>query len=149
MKEIEHLKDKKIITYCTGGIRCEKAARYMQSQGFNVRQIHGGILRYGETTDGAGWEGNCFMFDNRLGVPINSSKDACTISACDTCGTLSDRYRNCASVDCNELHICCEDCEAKHGGFCSEECSKTTRIRDRKPVKALSYKKRFGTMKMS
>ena len=141
VKEIENLKDKKVITYCTGGIRCEKAARYLQKVGFkNVRQIHGGILRYGEKTDGYGWEGNCFMFDDRLGVPINKSEDACLISECSHCHTLCDRYRNCSNVDCNILYISCEECDEKLGAFCSETCSHATRTRERNPVRVVAVR---------
>lgn len=71
---IENLKDKKVVTFCTGGIRCEKAATYLKRRGFSdVYQLHGGILRYFETTDAKNYDGECFVFDKRVSL----KKDLC------------------------------------------------------------------------
>ena len=134
IKEIEKYKDKKVVTYCTGGIRCEKASALLKREGFkNVYQLEGGILNYSAQTDGSYFEGKCFMFDDRLVVPINK-KEKKIISQCFHCKQPSDRFMNCPNIECNKLYICCEACDKKHQGFCCEECTKAKRIRDRRPV---------------
>lgn len=122
--EIEHLKNagKKIVTYCTGGIKCEKASAYLLSQGFeDVYQLHGGIIKYGIEAEGEDFEGKCYVFDNRLTVDVNQVNPQ-VISTCYVCGTPSDRMVNCANNDCN-IHVpMCESCGWKMEGACSEEC---------------------------
>lgn len=74
-QKLEQHKDKTIVTYCTGGIRCEKASAHLKEKGFeNVYQLHGGILRYGQKKGGKHWEGNCFVFDKRHSIPIDPQK---------------------------------------------------------------------------
>ncbi|WP_028664922.1 oxygen-dependent tRNA uridine(34) hydroxylase TrhO [Runella zeae] len=124
IQEIEHLKGqgKKIVTYCTGGIKCEKASAYLLDQGFdNVYQLHGGIIKYGLEAGGEDFEGKCYVFDNRLTVDVNQVNPQ-VISKCYVCGTPSDRMVNCANNECN-IHVpMCEDCGWKMEGACSEEC---------------------------
>lgn len=75
VKSIENLKNKTIVTYCTGGIRCEKASAYLKQQGFkNVYQLHGGIVKYGEVVGGDHWEGKCFVFDERGAIDLDKKK---------------------------------------------------------------------------
>ncbi|MEZ0542494.1 oxygen-dependent tRNA uridine(34) hydroxylase TrhO [Fibrella arboris] len=120
--EIAHLKDKKIITYCTGGIKCEKASAYLLSQGFdNVYQLHGGIIKYGLENTGEGFEGQCYVFDNRLAVEVNHVNPT-VISTCYRCGTVSSRMVNCASPACNNHVPLCEACGDAHAGTCSDDC---------------------------
>lgn len=122
VKELENLKDKKIITYCTGGIKCEKASAYLLEQGFeNVYQLHGGIIKYGIEEGGEDFEGKCYVFDNRVAIDVNKVNPK-VISTCYVCGTLSDRMVNCANPECNEHVAICEDCGWKLDGACSEEC---------------------------
>ena len=74
-QKLEEHKDKTIVTYCTGGIRCEKASAHLKQNGFeNVYQLHGGILRYGQELGNTYWEGNCFVFDKRHSIPIHPKK---------------------------------------------------------------------------
>lgn len=124
-KQIPHLKqyqEKKIITYCTGGIKCEKASAYLLEQGFkNVYQLHGGIINYGNETEGEGFEGKCYVFDNRILKDINT-KQAVTIGKCHVCGIACDRMVNCANPDCNEHVPLCTTCGEKLAGACSETC---------------------------
>ena len=121
LKKIEHMKDKKIITYCTGGIRCEKATSFMIEQGFeNVYQLKDGILTYGKEYPDTFWEGKCFVFDKRMFSDINSDKSP--ITNCELCGTSSDLNRNCRNVNCDKLFISCVKCEKKFNGCCSKEC---------------------------
>lgn len=120
--EIEHLKDKKIITYCTGGIKCEKASAYLLSQGFeNVYQLHGGIIKYGIEAGGEDFDGKCYVFDNRLTTEVNHVNPE-IISKCFVCGTSSDRMVNCANPVCNEHVAMCEKCGWEMEGACSEAC---------------------------
>ncbi len=122
VKELKHLKNKKILTYCTGGIKCEKASAYLLEQGFqDVYQLHGGIIKYGLEAGGEDFEGKCYVFDNRMAVAVNKVNPT-IISACHVCGTISDRMVNCANSSCN-IHVpICEDCGWKLEGACSEVC---------------------------
>jgi UPF0176 protein len=122
VQEIEHFKDKKIITYCTGGIKCEKASAYLISRGFtDVYQLHGGIIKYGIEEGGEDFDGKCYVFDNRLTTEVNSINPE-VISKCFVCGTISDRMVNCANPECNEHVAICEKCGKEMEGACSTEC---------------------------
>lgn len=122
MNEIDHLKDKKIITYCTGGIKCEKASAYLIDQGFqDVYQLHGGIIRYGIEEGGQDFDGKCYVFDNRVAVQVNKVNPE-VISYCYVCEESCDRMVNCANADCNRHVPMCEKCSQKLDGACSEEC---------------------------
>ncbi|WP_025761662.1 oxygen-dependent tRNA uridine(34) hydroxylase TrhO [Dyadobacter tibetensis] len=134
--EIEHLKDKKIITYCTGGIKCEKASAYLIHQGFSdVYQLHGGIIRYGLEEGGENFDGKCYVFDNRITVDVNRVNPV-VISKCHICGTPSDRMVNCANAACNEHVPICEDCGWKMEGACSQSCKEKP---DKRPYDGTGY----------
>lgn len=122
VKELEHLRNKKVVTYCTGGIKCEKASAYLLEQGFtNVYQLHGGIIRYGLEAGGEDFEGKCYVFDNRVAIDVNKVNPS-VVSTCHICKTKSDRMVNCANPTCN-LHVpICESCGWKLEGACSENC---------------------------
>lgn len=121
-QEIQHLKDKTVITYCTGGIRCEKASAYLIEQGFqNVRQLHGGIHRYSDETGGEHFDGEMYVFDRRVNIQVNHVNPT-VISQCEHCQQPISRYCNCALKSCNRQFICCEACKEKHHGSCSAEC---------------------------
>lgn len=122
MEELRKLKDKKIITYCTGGIKCEKASAYLLEQGFeNVYQLHGGIIKYGIEEGGEDFEGKCYVFDNRLAVDVNKVNPK-IISKCYVCGTESERMVNCANPVCNNHITMCEKCGWEMEGACSPSC---------------------------
>jgi len=122
IKELEHYKNKKIITYCTGGIKCEKASAYLLEQGFeNVYQLHGGIIKYGLEKGGEDFEGKCYVFDNRITVDINEVNPT-VLSTCYICGTTCDRMINCANSACNLHAPVCETCGWEMDGACSEKC---------------------------
>lgn len=121
IEEFEDLKDRTIITYCTGGIRCEKATAYMVSRGFtDVYQLKDGIINFCQKHPDTVWEGKCFVFDQRLISDVESGGDC--IAECVRCGGASDRYQNCANVPCDELVIICEGCSEAFRGTCSDEC---------------------------
>jgi UPF0176 protein len=122
IKELEQYKDKKVLTYCTGGIKCEKASAFLLENGFeNVYQLHGGIIKYGMEAGGEDFEGKCYVFDNRVVIDVNTVNPT-VISKCYICGTTNDRMVNCANPECN-IHVpICEDCGWKLEGACSEDC---------------------------
>ncbi len=118
----EH-RDKNVIMYCTGGIRCEKATAYFKHRGFeNLYQVDGGIIEYARKAKEAGIEnkfiGKNFVFDDRLGERITED----IIAKCHQCGQPSDTHTNCANDACHILFIQCDDCSKKHSGCCSEKC---------------------------
>jgi UPF0176 protein len=122
LHEIEHLRDKKIITYCTGGIKCEKASAYLLERGFeNVYQLHGGIIKYGLEAGGEDFDGACYVFDNRITTEVNRVNPT-VISTCHVCGTACDRMINCANPDCNAHVAVCEACGWALEGTCSAAC---------------------------
>jgi len=128
--KIENSKNKKIITYCTGGIRCEKASAFLRENGFeNVHQLKGGILKFGEEFPDTYWQGKCFVFDYRLAVQFNN-KNTGPLAECFWCSSPCDDYLNCHNIECDKLFICCGDCREKHNKSCSEECSMAPKRRE-------------------
>lgn len=122
-QKYDHLKDKKVVTYCTGGIRCEILSSLMKNRGFeDVYQMDGGIVKYGEAyADDGLWEGSLYVFDGRMGVKFSdSAKD---IGECVGCGVKTSNYENCANKACNKLIVYCENC-SKKTVVCSEECQR-------------------------
>ncbi|MBP1931639.1 rhodanese-related sulfurtransferase [Ammoniphilus resinae] len=120
----EH-KDKKILTYCTGGIRCEKLTAWMLEEGFqDVAQLHGGIVTYGQDEEVKGrlWDGKCYVFDERIAVPINRTSEDIVIGKCYHCGNPADHYINCLNETCDRRHIVCPECMELHRGYCSALC---------------------------
>ncbi|PSL43713.1 UPF0176 protein [Chitinophaga niastensis] len=116
-------KDKNIIMYCTGGIRCEKASAYMLHNGFNnVYHLEGGIIEYTNKARQQGlpikFKGKNFVFDDRLGERISED----IISHCHQCGEPCDTHTNCLNEGCHLLFIQCESCAKKYDGCCSEAC---------------------------
>jgi len=111
--EYEALKKKPVVTYCTGGIRCEILSALMKNRGFEeVYQIDGGIVKYGEAYgDGGLWEGALYVFDDRVTTKFtNNAKD---IGVCTHCNGPTSRYVNCDNKQCNQLIIVCRDCDSK------------------------------------
>jgi len=115
-------KNKKVVTYCTGGVKCEKASAYLLEKGFkNVYQLHGGIIQYGQETNGQYFEGKCYVFDNRIVQDINKN-EAKIISKCYLCQQDCDRMVNCANPLCNVHVPICTTCGITYEGACSERC---------------------------
>jgi UPF0176 protein len=107
----DDLKDKPIVTYCTGGIRCEILSSLMKNRGFNeVYQIDGGIVKYGETYGDDGlWEGSLRVFDDRM--TIDFSENTKTVGVCSHCEGPTNNYENCAWANCNDLVLICLHCK--------------------------------------
>jgi UPF0176 protein len=108
----DHLKEKPVVTYCTGGIRCEVLSSLMRTRGFQeVYQLEGGIARYGETYGDDGlWEGSLYVFDGRGAVTF--SDHAAVLGRCVACGAETSRMRNCVDLACREQLVVCEDCDS-------------------------------------
>ena len=119
----EHKEDKKLLMYCTGGIRCEKASAYFKHKGFkNVFQLEGGIIEYARQVKEKGLEnqfvGKNFVFDERRGERISEH----VIAQCHQCGAPCDTHVNCANEACHLLFIQCEACQEKMETCCSTDC---------------------------
>ncbi len=116
-------KDKNIVMYCTGGIRCEKASAWLKHKGFqHVFQLNGGIIEYARQVNEQGLEnkfiGKNFVFDERLGERISND----IISVCHQCGKPCDTHTNCKNDGCHLLFIQCDGCAERFNGCCSDEC---------------------------
>lgn len=120
----EMLEGKKLLTYCTGGIRCEKFSGWLKREGFeDVSQLHGGIVSYGKDPEVQGelWDGQCYVFDERLTVPINQ-KEHVVVGRDHFDGEPCERYVNCANPECNKQIIASEENEHKYMRGCTPEC---------------------------
>ncbi len=121
---LEKERDKNLVMYCTGGIRCEKASAYMKYKGFkNVFQLNGGIIEYARQVKQQHLEnkfkGKNFVFDERLGERISGD----IISHCHQCGKLCDTHVNCRNDQCHILFIQCPECAKKYEACCSRKCA--------------------------
>ncbi|MGK7392278.1 MAG: oxygen-dependent tRNA uridine(34) hydroxylase TrhO [Candidatus Cyclobacteriaceae bacterium M2_1C_046] len=124
-------KDRNIVMYCTGGIRCEKASAYYKHKGFkNVYQLEGGIIEYARQVKSKGLEnkfiGKNFVFDERLGERISQE----IISKCHQCGEACDDHTNCKNDGCHLLFIQCAKCAEEFNGCCSAECKEIVALPD-------------------
>ncbi len=125
INKIKDIKDKKIVMYCTGGIRCEKASALMKKEGFkDVSQLQGGIINYVNEFPNTYFDGACFVFDDRL-----TAHSGDPVSICEICDNPCDMYLNCHNLDCDKLFICCNSCREKMNKCCSEECKNSPRQR--------------------
>ena len=128
----KHLKGKeeqKILLYCTGGIRCEKASAYLKHKGFkDVNQLDGGIIQYAHEVREAGkeskYKGVNFVFDGRLGERVTED----ILSNCSSCGEPCDRHLNCANDLCHKLFIQCESCSKSKKSSCSLRCYRVMQL---------------------
>lgn len=123
-------KQTKVMMYCTGGIRCEIYSAYLLQKGFEeVYQLHGGVIQYGLEEGNEHWEGELFVFDDRLTVTPQEAAGNAPVSFCLHCHAPCSTYLNCANMDCNELFLCCADCAKEHVGCCQTECENAPRLR--------------------
>lgn len=127
----EMFEDKKVLTYCTGGIRCEKFSGWLKEEGFeDVGQLHGGIVTYGKDPEVQGelWDGQCYVFDERISVPVNQ-KEHVIVGKDHFDGQPCERYVNCANPACNRKILASEENEHKYLRSCSHECRVNPRNR--------------------
>ena len=148
IQDFEPQKDRKILLYCTGGIRCEKASSFLLHNGFtDVSQLYGGIIEYAQQIKHLGlpskFIGKNFVFDERLGETI----DGQVISHCHQCGKPADTHVNCANNDCHLLFIQCSECAEKHDKCCSEECAAIIKLplEARRELRVTNHRKYSGS----
>jgi UPF0176 protein len=121
----DHLKDKPIVAYCTGGVRCEVLTAVMKVRGFQeVYQIKGGIVRYGNKFGNNGhWEGSLYVFDDRMAIDF--TRNAKPVGACESCGLHTKIFVNCSNIKCHKLVLLCEACAAiDRSNGCDHDLSK-------------------------
>lgn len=130
IKNLKIDKTKKVVTYCTGGIRCEKATALLAEEGFSdVYQLEGGIVKYLEHYPDGYFKGKNFVFDERMTTNGDTESGQKVLGKCAHCQKSSDRYIDCAKPDCHQLFICCKACDKVHAGLCPvavEDFSKKT-----------------------
>jgi UPF0176 protein len=154
LDQLKGKEDQKILMYCTGGVRCEKASAFLKHHGFtDVNQLHGGIIDYVRQIKAEGLEskflGKNFVFDQRVGERITSD----VIAQCHQCGKPCDTHTNCANEDCHLLFIQCEECRALYQNCCTPKCQeihnlpveeqKKLRRGEKKPHSHAVYKSRL------
>ncbi len=114
VERLENLKSKKLLIYCTGGIRCEKASALLRSRGFkDVFQLHGGIVTYQEQFGNEHWQGECFVFDQRMTVRVEEGLKQ--IGRCAHSGRLTSRFVNCLHDPCHKLFLLSAESETENG----------------------------------
>lgn len=120
-KNIDFFKNKDVLMYCTGGIRCERATSYLKSKNAanNVYQISGGIHRYVEQYPEGYFRGKNYVFDQRVSLKVNDD----ILGSCTLCAIPCDEYANCLNAQCNKHFIGCASCLKKLDGTCSEHCN--------------------------
>lgn len=139
--------DKKLLLYCTGGIRCEKASAFFKHHGFeDVNQLHGGIIDYARQVKAENLEtkfrGKNFVFDERMGEKIGTE----IISHCHQCEALCDTHVNCANDDCHLLFLQCPECAKKMKGCCSEACMKIIELSEEEQRKIRKGRKKEDSL---
>ncbi len=121
IKKLGRYKNKKVVMYCTGGVRCEKASALLIKEGFkDVNQLQDGILNYIEKYPNTYFEGRCFVFDDRLSIPAGDETNDITI--CERCHKPCGIYLNCANTKCDKLFVCCSECKKTYDHTCSKKC---------------------------
>ena len=114
--QLEHLKEKTVLMYCTGGIRCEKASALLRSRGFGrVYQLHGGIMTYQEQFGNEHWQGECFVFDQRMTIKVEDG--LVSIGQCAHTGRPTTRFVNCLHDPCHQLFLLSEEAERENKDF--------------------------------
>lgn len=137
VETLKDQKDKEVLMYCTGGIRCEKASSYLRHHGFKkVYQLHGGIIQYAHEIKQKGlaskFKGKNFVFDDRPAERITDD----VLANCHQCGTACDQHVNCQNLACNLLFIQCSSCANKMDGCCSLDCVEFFNLPEREQIKA-------------
>jgi UPF0176 protein len=120
MKKYEDLKDKKILTVCTGGVRCEKMSACLLDLGFkDVYQLHNGMHAYMEKYPGENFKGTLYTFDNRMTMDFGGDREI--VGKCHVCKSQTENYSHCAQPSCHAHLLICEGCSVEKQ-FCDEKC---------------------------
>lgn len=144
--------DKKLIMYCTGGIRCEKASIMLEQAGLSgVYQVDGGVVKYVNTYNDGNWEGNLYTFDGRISTHVGDETTHKVISRCHYTGEPAETFYNCRYGPCNSQFIALEKEYERHFGFCSAECVENAKkdlfVRVDKSIDNMQYKDLRGKIK--
>ena len=124
VNELENLKDKTVLTVCTGGVRCEKASGFLKREGFkDVYQLDGGIVSYMEKYPGQNFKGSLYVFDGRTIMHFENPETHTVIGTCKQCGVASEHYVDCMYPICHKQFIQCDTCGDKNGSYCSVTCN--------------------------
>lgn len=136
LPQLENLKDKTIVTVCTGGVRCEKASGFLVENGFaDVYQLKNGIVTYMEKYPNEHFKGKLYVFDGRILMGFNTTDPAHTIvGTCERCLAQSEHYINCDAVGCHRHFILCENCIGKTGKICPKGCTFLRKKQRENPV---------------
>lgn len=120
-EHLDEFKDKKVLMYCTAGVRCERATAVLKEKNIakEVYQIKGGIQRYVEKYPDGYFRGKNYVFDNRIAVKVTDD----VLSECDLCEVKCDEYTNCRNAFCNNHYISCDNCLKKYNNSCSQKCA--------------------------
>lgn len=123
-QSLKSLKEKPVLTVCTGGVRCEKASGLLKREGFkNIYQLDGGIVNYMEKYPGQDFDGSLYVFDKRITMHFNNEDNHKIIGKCEKCSMPTESYRNCRSMYCHRHFVCCDNCLENNGdAFCNIKC---------------------------
>ncbi|HRP02810.1 MAG TPA: rhodanese-related sulfurtransferase [Candidatus Kapabacteria bacterium] len=148
----EEYGNKKIVMYCTGGIRCEKASVMLEKAGLpGVFQLDGGVVKYVNTFNDGNWLGNLYTFDGRISTEVGDSQTHTVISSCHYTGEPAEAFFNCRYSPCNYHFIAKPEEYKNHFGFCCEECFNKAKddlyIRNDFDIDPLNYKELRGNIK--
>ncbi len=140
LPKLKKFANDKVLTVCTGGVRCEKASGYLIKKGFkNVYQLDGGIVSYMEKYPGDHFKGSLYVFDGRVTMAFPGKREI--IGKCEKCGEKTENYADCTNQDCRTQLLCCMNCIRADKAFCSDKCekmiSKNPKARSRSVIKAV------------
>ena len=128
LNSLKQYKDKEIVMYCTGGIRCEKSSAFLIENGFkSVSQLDGGIINFINKYPNSYFEGSNFVFDDR-----KTSNENKIISNCKLCNKKTNQYINCHNLKCDKLFLCCNSCKKELNNSCCERCKNSKHRRTKK-----------------
>lgn len=138
LPKLEHLKDKTVLTVCTGGVRCEKASGFLMMSGFkDVYQLQNGIVTYMEKYPNEHFKGKLYVFDGRVTMGFNTDSEKHEIvGQCENCSKPSENYINCSTVGCHRHFIMCENCLTDGKGVCPKGCDYRRKRQRENPVNA-------------
>lgn len=123
MPKLKKFANDKVLTVCTGGVRCEKASGYLIKKGFkDVYQLDGGIVSYMEKYPGKDFKGSLYVFDGRVTMAFPGKREI--IGVCEKCGVKTEKYADCTNESCGTQFLCCPECIASDNAYCSDSCKK-------------------------
>lgn len=121
MPKLEAYKDKKVVTVCTGGVRCEKMSAFLLEQGFeDVYQLENGMHTYMEKYPGKDFQGTLYTFDNRLTMDFGGDREI--VGTCRMCEAPTESYVNCGDDFCHLHFLVCDSCKGEERTYCTDEC---------------------------